>query len=72
MSEPFHSSTAEKNENHTQFKIADASLDSQPKILSSSVEEALQRSIGQTNNDCRFQIFILTNSLHQPRLLAGR
>ena len=26
----------------------------------------------QTNNDCRFRIFISTNSLHQPRLLAGR
>ena len=28
--------------------------------------------LGQTNNDCRFRIFISTNSLHQPRLLAGR
>ena len=28
--------------------------------------------LGQTNNDCRFRIFILTNSLHQLRLLAGR
>ena len=54
------------------IKIRDASLDSQPKILSSSVEETLQRIMEQTNNDCRFQIFILTNSLHQPRLLAGR
>ena len=53
------------------IKIRDASLDSQPKILSSSVEETLQRIMGQTNNDCRFQIFILTNSLHQPFLLAG-
>ena len=26
----------------------------------------------QTNNDCRFRIFILTFSLHQPRLLVGR
>ena len=34
------------------------------KKLSSSVEETLQRILGQTNNDCRFQIFILPNSLH--------
>ena len=46
------------------IKIRDASLDSQPKILSSSVEEILQRIMGQTNDDCRFQIFILTNSPH--------
>ena len=26
----------------------------------------------QTNNDCRFRIFTLTNSLHQQRLLVGR
>ena len=40
------------------IKIRDASLDSQPKIQSSSVEENLQRIMGQTNNDCRSQIFI--------------
>ena len=55
------------------IKIRDASLDSQPKIQSSSVEETLQRIMGQTNNnDCRFRIFTLTSSLHQRRLLAGR
>ena len=54
------------------IQIWDASLDRQPKIQSPSVEETLQRIVGQTNNDCRFRIFILTNSLHQPRLLAGR
>ena len=43
-----------------QFKIRDASLDRQPKIQSSSMEETLQRIMGQTNNDCRFQIFIST------------
>ena len=52
--------------------IRDASLDRQPKIQSSSVEETLQRIMGQTNNDCRFQILILTNSLHQSRLFIGR
>ena len=40
------------------IKICDASLDRQPKIQSSSVEETLQRIMGQTNNDCRFLIFL--------------
>ena len=53
------------------IKVWDASLDRQPKIQSSSVEETLQRIMGQTNNDCRFRIFISAISLHQPRLLAG-
>ena len=44
------------------IKIRDASLDRQPKIQSSSEEGTLQRIMGQTNNDCRFRIFILTNS----------
>ena len=39
------------------IKIRDASLDSQPKNQSSSVEETLQRFMEQTNNDCRFRIF---------------
>ena len=55
-----------------QFRIRDASLDRQPKIQSSSVEETLQRIMEQTKNDCRFWIFISTCSLHQLRLLAGR
>ena len=46
--------------------------DRQPKIQSSSVEETLQRIMGQTNNDCRFRIFILTSSLRQQPSLAGR
>ena len=58
--------------NKHKFKISDASLDRQPKIQSSSVEETLQRIMGKTNNDCRFQIFILTNSPRQQRLLVGR
>ena len=45
-----------------QFKIRDASLDRQPKIQSSLVRETLSRMVGRTNNDCRFWIFILTNS----------
>ena len=45
-----------------QFKIRDASL----------VREILQRIMRQTNNDCRSQIFILTNSPRQQHLLVGR
>ena len=44
------------------FRIRDASPDRQPKIHSSLVREILQRIVVQTNNDCRFQIFISTNS----------
>ena len=52
-----------KAKHQTQLWIRDASLDRQPEIQiqSSSVEETLQRIMGQTNNDCRFRIFILTN-----------
>ena len=57
ISEPIHSSTAEKN---------------QPKIQSSLVRETLQRITEQTTNDCKFQIFISTNSPHHQRLLVGR
>ena len=45
------------------IEIWDASLDHQPKIQSSSVEETLQRIMEQTNNDCRFRISILTSFL---------
>ena len=62
----------EKWKTRAETQIWDASPDRQPKIQSSSVEETLQRIMGQTNNDCRFRIFILTNSLLQLRLLVGR
>ena len=62
IEEPLQMSTAEKSERPEQNRVLDASLDRQPKIRSSSVEETLQRIVGQTNNDCRCQ---------QP-LLAGR
>ena len=39
---------------------------------SSLVREDSQRIMWQTNNDCRFEIFILTSSLRQQLLLAGR
>ena len=54
-----------------QLRIRDASPDRQPKIQSFQVREILQRIMGQTN-DCRSQIFILTNSLLQQHLLVGR
>ena len=58
--------------NKQQLEIRDASPDRQPKIQSSLVREILQRIKGQTNDDWRSQIFILTNSPHQQRLLVGR
>ena len=45
-----------------QFRIRDVSQDRHPEIQSSLVREGFQRIMGQTNNDCRFQIFILTNT----------
>ena len=47
-----------KVEDQNDIKIWDASLDRKPKIQSSSVEETLQRIVGQTNNDSRFRISI--------------
>ena len=63
MSESIYSSTTKKNE------IQPSAKDS---VQSSSVEETLQRIMGQTNNDCRFRIFILTSSLRQQPSLVGR
>ena len=55
IEEPLHMSTAEKKwKTRTKIKIRDASLDSQPKIQSSSVEETLQRIMVQTKQ--RLQI----------------
>ena len=50
----------------------DASQDRQPEIHSSLVREDFQRIMEKTNNDCRFWIFILANSLTQQHLLVGR
>ena len=55
-----------------QLRIRDASQDRQPEIQSSLVREDFQRIVGQTNNDCRFQILILTNSPRQQHSLVGR
>ena len=54
-----------------QLNIRDASLDREPKVSVIPSEETLQRIMEQTNNDCRSQIFISTNSPHQQRLLVG-
>ena len=61
-----------KVKDQNKIEIWDASQDRQRKIQSSSVEETLLRIMGQTNNDCRFQISILTSCLHQQPSLAGR
>ena len=61
-----------KVKDQNKIEIWDASLDRQPKIQSSSVEETLQRIMEQTKNDCRFLISTLTSSLRQQPLLAGR
>ena len=71
--EPLHSPTAEKNDNPT--PVQDQRCQSGPSAI---IQYHLQwrrlfkEFMGQTNNDCRFQIFISTNSLHQQRLLVGR
>ena len=72
IEEPIHMSTTEKSERQEQDQDLRSILDRQPKIQSSSVEETLQRIMEQTNNDCRFRIFISTNSLHQLRLLEDK
>ena len=64
--------SGEKWKTRTKSRSEMPGLDRQPKIQSSSVEETLQRMMGQTNNDCGFRIFTLTSSLHQQPLLAGR
>ena len=66
--EPIHMSTAEKSgrperDQHLRCQSGPSAKDS---------EETIARIMGQTNNDCRFRIFILTSSLHQQPLLAGR
>ena len=54
-----------------QFRITDASQDRQPEIHSFLVREDVHRIMEQTNNDCIFQILILTNSPRQQHSLAG-
>ena len=66
-----HTSPHVMSESQTQFRIRDASEDRQPEIQSSLVREDFQRIMEQTNNDCRFQILILTDSPRQQHSLVG-
>ena len=72
ISEPIHSSTAEKNENQT--PVQDLRCQSGPSAKNSVILSGGDplKNYGQTNKDCRSQIFISTNSPHQQRLLVGR
>ena len=56
------------SENQTQLWIRDASQDRQPEIHSTLVREDFQRIW----DDCRFRIFILTDSPTRQHLLVGR
>ena len=53
----------------TQTWIRDASHDRQPEIHSTLMREDFQRIMGQTNNDCRFRIFIF-DKFPNPATLA--
>ena len=70
--EPLHSSTVEKSERPEQNQ--DLRCQSGPSAKDSVIfsEGDSSQNCGQTNNDCRFRIFISTSSLHQRHLLAGR
>ena len=72
LEEPLHSSTVEKSERQKQDQ--DLRCQSGPSAKNSVIFSGgdSQRIMGQTNKDCRFQIFISTNSLYQQRLLVGR
>ena len=52
-----HITTCDEWKPH-QFRIRDASQDRQPEIHSTLMREIFHRIMVQTNNDCRFQIFI--------------
>ena len=68
IEEPLHSSAVEKSERQrTRSRSEMPVWTVSQKIQSSSVEETLQRTMDQTNNDCRFWIFISTNSLRKIR-----
>ena len=69
---PWSSNISEHTSPHVMSESQNTSQERQPEIQSSLVRETLQRIMGLTNNDCRSQIFTLTNSLRQQPLLAGR
>ena len=70
--EPLHSSTVEKSERPEQNQ--DLRSQSGPSAKDSVIFSGgdYSKNYGQTNNDCRFPIFILTNSQHQQHSLVGR
>ena len=72
IEEPIHMSTAENSGRPE--RDPDLRCQSGPSAKDSVIFSGgtLQRIMGQTNNDCRFRIFILTSSLLQLRLRAGR
>ena len=72
IEEPIYMSTAEKSGRPERNQDLRCQSGPSAKIQSSSVEETIQRIMGQTNNDCRFRISILTSFLRQQPLLAGR
>ena len=64
----------ETSERQTPDTALDRRCQSGPSARNSfdPMREDFQMIMGQTNNDCRFRILILTNSPHQLRLRAGR
>ena len=75
---PWSSNVSEHTSPHvmseSQTPVQDQRCQSGPSARNSVVpsEGDFQRILGQTNNDCRFRIFILTNSPRQQRSLVGR
>ena len=72
IEEPIHMSTAEKSGRPE--RDPDLRCQSGPSAKDSVIFSGgdSSKNYGQTNNDCRFRIFILTSSLRQQPLLAGR
>ena len=56
----------------SQTPAQDQRCQSGPSARNSLVREEFQRIMGQTMNDCRLKILILTNSPRQQRSLVGR
>ena len=69
-----HTSPHVMSESQTPNTTLDPRCQSGPSVRNSfdPSQGRFQRIMWQTNNDCRFQIFILINSPHQQRLLVGR
>ena len=72
IEEPIHMSTAEKSGRPERDQ--DLRCQSGPSAEDSVIFNGgdYSKNYGQTNNDCRFRISILTSSLRQQPLLAGR